>query len=200
MVEAWAGRRITTFCLRDFMGGGLMDQKTRIFGGRSESEVDGIAEHLTPLSQPFHAESTTPLPPGSGNGQRRVWFRTLGPIEIVGPQGTLRLRSSRERTILALLVLDANSMVSVDRLVDSIWGETPPATARNQIHIRVSNLRRAMSGNGLEERIVTRAPGYLLRLDPTESDLHTFQQETAAGLPGPRRREVAVGSRPPPSQ
>ena len=107
-------------------------------------------------------------------------FRVLGPLDVTGPRGAVRLNSSRERTILAVLALNANRLVAAQRLVDAIWAEAPPAMAREQIYICISHLRRALARAGLPDRIATRHPGYLLRVLQDELDLHAFEQRVDA--------------------
>lgn len=120
----------------------------------------------------------------------------LGPLEVTGPKGPITLSWPRERTVLALLALNANRPVSVDRLVDAVWGELPPESARGQIQICVSRLRRSMACKGLDDRIVTQPPGYLLRAGTCEVDLQKFEELAEQGLEsikkcGPSEEAVA---------
>jgi DNA-binding SARP family transcriptional activator len=108
-------------------------------------------------------------------------FRVLGPLDVGGPVGAPSFTSARERTILAMLLLEANRAVSVDRLVDAVWDESPPHTARGQIQICVSRLRRTLADAGLPDRIVTRPPGYLLWVEEGEFDLHAFDRFVTTG-------------------
>lgn len=79
-----------------------------------------------------------------------------------------------------MLLLEPDTVISVDRLVDAVWGEDPPHTARAQIHIAVSGLRRALQPADRSDMIVTRSPGYLLRLQDTEFDVREFHTSVAA--------------------
>src|SRR5207248_2594410 len=68
----------------------------------------------------------------------------------------------------------ANVVVSADRLIHELWGEDVPGSGRTALQVRVSQLRKALGGDG--RRIATRAPGYLLRVDPDELDLYCFER------------------------
>jgi DNA-binding SARP family transcriptional activator len=97
-----------------------------------------------------------------------VEFRILGPLEVCEHGRSLQVGGAKQRALLAVLLLSPNRVVSTDRLIDAVWDERPPETAAKSIHVYVSQLRRVLG----RERIETRAPGYLLRLDPGELDLH----------------------------
>jgi DNA-binding SARP family transcriptional activator len=98
-------------------------------------------------------------------------FRILGPLEAVGPDGPVRLGGPRQRAVLAILLLSANRVVSIDRLADELYAGDPPATAVTQVHRQISDLRKLL-GTAIE----TRAPGYLVRTQ--ELDLRRFEQLT----------------------
>jgi predicted ATPase/DNA-binding SARP family transcriptional activator len=100
-----------------------------------------------------------------------VEFRILGPLELVEDGRRVELSGGRQRTLLALLLLHANEVVSVDRLIDGLWGERPPATAAKVLQNAVSQLRRSLGDN----LIVTRAPGYVLHVEPEAIDAHRFE-------------------------
>jgi DNA-binding SARP family transcriptional activator len=102
--------------------------------------------------------------------------RLLGPLEAVGQHGPVDLGGPRRRSVLAILALTANRVVSIDRLADALYGQDPPATAVAQVQRQVSDLRKALGA-----AIETRAPGYLLRLEPGALDLERFERLTAAG-------------------
>lgn len=113
----------------------------------------------------------------------------LGPLEVrVAGGDPVPLGGVRQRALLAILALDANVVVSTDRLIDLLWAESPPATATHTVQVFVSRLRRALGPAG--DRLVTRAPGYLLQvgadeLDSERSEHHcaTAQSELGAGNP-----------------
>jgi DNA-binding SARP family transcriptional activator len=104
-------------------------------------------------------------------------FRMLGPLEVAAGGSTIPLGGSKQRGVLALLLLNANQVVSSDRLIDEVWGETPPERAKAALQVYVSNLRKALGDSG--SVLVTQAPGYVLRVDPDKIDLHRFEVETA---------------------
>jgi DNA-binding SARP family transcriptional activator len=101
-----------------------------------------------------------------------VEFRILGPLEVVEHGRSLPLGGARQRTLLALLLTRANEVVSSDRLIDELWGATPPRTAANALQYHVSRLRKALEPN---QAIVTREPGYMIRVGPEQLDLLRFE-------------------------
>jgi len=80
-----------------------------------------------------------------------------------------------------MLLLEPNQLVPAERLIDAVWSESPPPTARGQIHTCVSALRRTFDRAGLGERILTRKPGYILRVDDAEVDVHHFDRLVGEG-------------------
>ncbi len=102
-------------------------------------------------------------------------FRILGPLEAHDGRA-LRLGGPKQRAVLALLLLHRNAAVSVDELIDGLWGEAPPATAAKVVQVYVSRLRRLLDpAPGGGRRLVTRPPGYLLEVAPGELDLERFE-------------------------
>jgi len=102
-------------------------------------------------------------------------FRILGPLEVVGESGPIRLGGPRQRATLAILLLHGNAVVSVDQLADALYAGVPPVTAVTQVQRQVSELRKALAP---ESPIETRAPGYLIRLAPDQLDLYGFERLT----------------------
>jgi DNA-binding SARP family transcriptional activator len=102
-------------------------------------------------------------------------FRLLGPLDVVDQDRSLELGGRRQRALLAVLLLHANDVVSTERLIDQLWGESPPPTGAKGVQVYVSRLRKQL-GDG---RLVTRAPGYVLRVDPSELDLACFERLVA---------------------
>jgi len=93
----------------------------------------------------------------------------LGPFEVrIDGGAPIALGGLRQKALLAVLVLHANEVVSTDRLIDELWGESVPPTAVHTVQVFVSRLRRALADAG--ERLVTRPPGYLLELGADEVD------------------------------
>lgn len=101
-------------------------------------------------------------------------LRLLGPLEVVDDGRPIELRGAKQRALLAVLLLHANEVVSVDRLIDGLWGEEPPEAGGAALRVRVSQLRKALGGGG--RSIVTQPPGYGLRLERGQLDLHRFEQ------------------------
>ncbi len=103
-------------------------------------------------------------------------FRILGPLAVAGPDGAIRIPPGRQEVILASLLLSANRVVSTDSLVDLIWDEMPPDTARIQVQICVSRLRKSFVEAGLDKVIRSRQPGYILEASDTSLDLTIFSR------------------------
>ncbi len=103
-------------------------------------------------------------------------FRILGPLEIADGDRVLPLAGA-QRSLLALLLLRANEVVSSDRLIDELWGEHSPESGRTALQVRVSGLRKALGSGGT--LLVTRAPGYMLALQPDQLDLFRFERLAA---------------------
>jgi DNA-binding SARP family transcriptional activator len=101
---------------------------------------------------------------------KRVEFRLLGPLEVEQDGRVLAVGGRRQRPLLAVLLLHANTVVPRDRLIDAVWGETPPETAANALQVAVHALRKLLGA----VRIVTQGGGYLLRVDAGELDVGRF--------------------------
>jgi YVTN family beta-propeller protein len=119
-------------------------------------------------------------------------FRILGPLAVCSEGRELSLGGAKQRALLAVLLLHPNEVVSIDRLVDELWGDRPPATAFKVVQVYISQLRKALRGRperGEEERVlVTRAPGYMLCVEPGQLDADRFE-----GLVDQARQELAAG-------
>nr|MDP9328650.1 winged helix-turn-helix domain-containing protein [Actinomycetota bacterium] len=119
-------------------------------------------------------------------------FLVLGPLEVVGEDGVhLPIAGSKERTILACLIARAGLVVSIDDLIDELWGERPPRTAEKTLGSYISRLRRAVEpGRAGSQRdlIVTRGDGYQLQVADDEVDAIRFEDLAAGG-----RRLLAAG-------
>ncbi|MEV1250034.1 BTAD domain-containing putative transcriptional regulator [Nonomuraea sp. NPDC049750] len=103
-------------------------------------------------------------------------IRILGPLEVLAEGRRIPLTGARPQVILAMLALEPNRVISMDRLLDAIWEDEPPSTARVQIHICVSGLRRTFSALGLTDVISTRPPGYILNIPVENIDAHQFEE------------------------
>jgi ABC-type transport system substrate-binding protein/DNA-binding SARP family transcriptional activator len=96
---------------------------------------------------------------------RPLDFRILGPLEVAGESGPLDLPAGKPRALLAVLLLHRGEIVSVDRLVDELWGERPPPTAAKNVQGYVGRLRRVLGDGAL----LTQAPGYALRVEALDA-------------------------------
>jgi len=99
-------------------------------------------------------------------------FRILGPLEVLSDGRALDLGGQKQRVLLAVLLLEANRVVSSDRLIEALWPEEPPNTAQKALQVYVSQLRKLLG----RERVETKAPGYLLRVADGELDLQRVEQ------------------------
>ncbi len=116
-------------------------------------------------------------------------FRLLGPLEVRGDDGMrIALGGKRPRSLLALLLLHPNEAVSTDRLIDGIWGESPPASALGALQVHVHALRKVLGA----DRIVTRPPGYLVRVGQGELDVERFELLVPSGEPDALREALAL--------
>ncbi|MFL5919322.1 MAG: BTAD domain-containing putative transcriptional regulator [Gaiellaceae bacterium] len=97
-------------------------------------------------------------------------FNLLGPLLVTVGGEPIPLGGAKRRALLAALLLEANRIVSRDHLIDALWGEDPPDTARNTIQVYVSQLRKLLPEGALE----TAPPGYRLVVDPEAIDLFRF--------------------------
>jgi DNA-binding SARP family transcriptional activator/WD40 repeat protein len=111
-------------------------------------------------------------------------FRILGALHALDEGQVLTPRGTKQRALLALLLLHANKTLSTDRLIDELWGEHPPTTATKTLQVHISHLRKTLApkaGNGSDGVIVTRDHGYELTLDPEHLDSHRFERLVAEG-------------------
>jgi len=98
-------------------------------------------------------------------------FGVLGPLEVMDDDGRLQLGGPKQRTVLAHLLLRANNLVTAERLIDALWGEEPPGSARNTLQTYIKHLRKLVG----RERIEHLSSGYVLRVRPGELDLLRFE-------------------------
>ena len=107
-------------------------------------------------------------------------FKVLGPVEATADGCRLSVRGPKQRALLALLLLRANEPVGNDLLISALWDGSPPRDAEAVLRIHVSNLRRALDREA-GDRLVTRARGYELRVEPGELDLERFRRLAQSG-------------------
>lgn len=120
-------------------------------------------------------------------------FRILGALEVSDEGRLVEVRPTKLRVLLAMLLLHPNEVVSSDRLVETLWGQAPPASAVNTLQGYVSHLRKALgpqSGQGDEPLLRTASPGYVLSVDRSLVDAWRFEHWVAEG-----RRQL-TGSQP----
>jgi YVTN family beta-propeller protein len=132
---------------------------------------------------------------------RPVRYRILGPLEVGEGDSPTPIAAGKQRALLALLLLHANEVVPVDRLIDELWGDEPPETAAKSVQVHVSRLRKTLRANGAtgagspgdgggsdggDDVVVTRSRGYMIRVEPEDLDLRRFEDLLAAG-------DVALG-------
>jgi DNA-binding SARP family transcriptional activator len=166
---------------------------------RSE-RVDGRAETLaTTRARVRLSECSSALETLAGRGYSRLeprsrWveFRILGPLEVRDNGESLVLGGAKQRSLLAILLLNANQVVSTDRLIDELWGAEAPDTAAKALQVHVSQLRKVLEPErergGSSRVLCTRPPGYVLELEPDQFDLRRFETLAAEG-----REALAAG-------
>ena len=113
-------------------------------------------------------------------------FRILGPLEVLDDHGRpLVLGGPKQRALLAVLLLHAGEVVSAERLIDELWGENPPDTARSVLQVYVANLRKVLEPARPKRTatalLVSQPPGYRLDLGVHTFDLDRFEQLVAEG-------------------
>ncbi|MEU0220827.1 BTAD domain-containing putative transcriptional regulator [Streptomyces sp. NPDC006265] len=113
-------------------------------------------------------------------------FKVLGPLDVVNGGRSLPLGGVKQRAVLGLLLLHANQVVATSQLLEALWPEDArPVTARKMVQNAVWGLRALLEsgdGEGHEApRLLTRAPGYVLRVDPEQLDATRFERAVAAG-------------------
>jgi DNA-binding SARP family transcriptional activator len=106
-------------------------------------------------------------------------FRILGSLEVWDGERQVEIASSKQRALLALLILRANEIVRTELLADELWGERPPRDAAAALRTHVSRLRKTLGA----DTIANRQRGYVLRAAPAEIDLHRFQGLVAEAEP-----------------
>ncbi|HKD33954.1 MAG TPA: BTAD domain-containing putative transcriptional regulator [Gaiellaceae bacterium] len=114
-------------------------------------------------------------------------YRILGPLEVVEGGQPVPLGRLKERLVLAVMLLHANEFVSRERLIDELWGEAPPPTARKALNVYVSKLRKALTRDGLYP-IATEDGGYRFGIDHDELDVAHMQHLHVSA-----RERVAAG-------
>ncbi len=124
-------------------------------------------------------------------------FRLLGPVQALAGGEPVPLGGPKQRAVLAELLLHPGGVVTRERLVDAVWGEEPPESAKTSLQVYVHGLRRAVGA----DRIETHGDGYRVRVDPEELDLSRFERLVAGaeralaeGRPGQAEADLAAAS------
>ena len=121
-----------------------------------------------------------------------IEFRLLGPLEVLRDGAVLDVAAPRQRSLLAILLAHANELVPADRLADQLWEGRPPPTAATALQVHVSRLRKTLeTGDAGPRVLVTRDPGYLVRVTAEQLDTLRFERLLAQG-----RRTLAEGDAP----
>jgi DNA-binding SARP family transcriptional activator len=113
-----------------------------------------------------------------------VEFRILGPVEVLDEGQSVTLPAGKPLTLLRILLLNRNRVVSAETLIDELWGDEPSESATKALQGYVSQLRKALGA----DRLVTKPPGYSLRVEDGELDLDRFEQLVREG-----RERLAAG-------
>ncbi|MFB8245570.1 BTAD domain-containing putative transcriptional regulator [Streptomyces sp. NPDC055952] len=132
----------------------------------------------------------TVSPGGAPSAPEPVAFCILGPLTVVGASGPVRVPPGRQEVILAALLLEADRVVSTDYLVDLIWDDEPPDTARTQVQICVSRLRKLFTKAEIAAAITTRPPGYVLRTEGEAVDALLFARHVADARSAARQGDL----------
>src|ERR671930_2561839 len=112
-------------------------------------------------------------------------FRLLGPVEALRDGRPVVLGGAKQRALLGLLLLHANEVVSKDRMVDELWRKEGSGEGEKALRVAITRLRKVIEPNrsaaGQGGVLLTRPPGYILRVAPGELDLHRFEELAAEG-------------------
>lgn len=134
----------------------------------------------------------------SGTLAEAMQFGVLGPLQVTSHGIPLALGGTKQRAVLALLLLDANRVVSVDRLIDGVWGDRPPNRAASTLQVYLANLRKVLepdrSPGSPTTMLHTRPPGYILEVPSQQVDVNRFE-----ALAGEGRAALSAGRAAPAS-
>ncbi|HET6212715.1 MAG TPA: AfsR/SARP family transcriptional regulator [Micromonosporaceae bacterium] len=107
-------------------------------------------------------------------------FRLLGPVEVVASGQPVEVGPPQRCAVLAALAVDAGRPVTVETLIDRVWGDQSPERVRRALHAHVTRIRRLLehagTADGRPARLLRRPGGYLLDIDPDRVDLHRFRR------------------------
>jgi DNA-binding SARP family transcriptional activator/tetratricopeptide (TPR) repeat protein len=123
-----------------------------------------------------------------------VEFRLLGPVEVWSRGRAVPVGGGKPRALLAALLLAAGRPVTVERLVEAVWNEDPPKTARAVLHSYVAALRRSFAAEGAPRVLLSHRVGYLADVPPGALDLDVFTRHVACGREAARRGDPVAAS------
>ncbi|WP_143532771.1 AfsR/SARP family transcriptional regulator [Saccharothrix sp. ALI-22-I] len=118
----------------------------------------------------------------------------MGPVEVLSPGSPVNIGGPKPKALLAALMLEPRQVVSIDRLVDLIRDENPPQSAVALVHTYVSALRRKFAEIGADAALRTRAPGYVLDVDPADVDIVEFTRTVASARRAEQQAEHSVAA------
>ena len=139
------------------------------------------------------SEASTPTIVGEGRAAALLEFRVLGTLEVVSGGTRLALGPPKQRAVLAVLLLNAKQIVPAERLIDLVWGDTPPRTAAHSVQVYISELRRTLSNGSPDDVIQTRAPGYTIDADHDLIDARRFELLVESGTRELKAGDVSSG-------
>ena len=121
--------------------------------------------------------------------------RLLGPLEVTAGGGEVAIPGERLRALVVLLALDAGRVVSVDHLLDALYGEDLPQRAGNALQQAVSKVRKRLADAGEPDLLVTRPPGYVLEIEPEQVDALRVERMVADARAAMASGDPATASR-----
>ena len=112
-------------------------------------------------------------------------YSVLGPLEVEDDRGPVNLGPLKQRAVLALLLIEDGLVVSVDTMIDRLWGDDAPSRAQGTLQAYISNLRKVIeparrSGES-PKVLVSQPPGYVLHVDPSSLDAARFEELAGRG-------------------
>jgi DNA-binding SARP family transcriptional activator len=111
-----------------------------------------------------------------------VKYQILGPVRVEDNGGYSFIRARKIETILVILLVRADLVVTLDQLIDELWGTAPPRRATAGLHVYISQLRKFLQQSGLPDTAIeTRPPGYLLHVGPENVDFQVFLKSVERG-------------------
>src|SRR5581483_5440871 len=144
---------------------------------RRHGRASAIASPRSPHLRSRHARGLTPRHAWPSERSYGMFFGLLGPLEVRDGGREIDLRAPKQRALLALLLLRRGAVVTVERLAEQIWAGDPPATATKAVRVYVGELRKSLGA----DVIATRAGGYVIPKEGTETDIEQSEQLAAEG-------------------